>query len=932
MMHNAIGAHIYAGGFTVGIKKHFNVLAHLEHAAYGEEVIRLNYQNLPVYAGGPEAWKPFLEKLPRGKDRPRFIFANPPCAIWSGASAGRVTEWHEDPRLQFHHDIFDLLGSVEPDVMAIESVPPIFTKGRAHVDDLIARAKTLGYSTTVVKHNAMWMGVAQKRGRIFLAFHRINIDWEPPNFEKTVTVRQAIKGLPKRTKGYDPSITSEKLLELLRHTEPGGRVRNTFDTLGMGTETGHRGQVIGRPSFLDTRFPLDKVGPIVLAGKSIHPTEARYMNQEELAAICSFPPDYKWPSRGFGDISGFMSRGVMPRVGEWLAENVARAIDAGKRSNEQTALVYDVTGPPGTTYELPTANPATYHDMKSSSGGAEQLDLPWEATGELSSPTVITDPVPSPKSGTAIVEWSPRLCGSVAFGGHLSAAGGDRISFSKSGNPLASWRSPWNWEARKIDDAAAILNDYDKVVLVDIACFAPNVSKSANGRPYYEDVMKHVTRKWTGMFHGGLYSAKHDETLDAIFSSPGFSGALVTTRLRQAAERLAKWPIRFEHHPYLPYDPSAVVRRGKKDRTREVMITSRLMSNKGQNALLAVLGDLNGHVNTWGYNAFGFPSTGWGLWELGTLGLKYKAIKKPNQNAVKFNLGTFAVRAKNGSEFRYHGDYTYLNEVDWSPWLSIVLSSPDFADTIEYVTLDAIHAGSVALVPENAVREAAYSSILTVPYEGTTITYSGGKLRGTDFDRAALTGAINRVLGMSDNALVKITNAQFAEISALHAPSAFLAAVDRALGGGRAIPKMTSKLPAPKPGETIAAYVLALAAGGTPDAAIREAVHAYFPPAVAPRTTPSAPIGAARKAVAAPAAVPGRPKAAQTPMPSSNGSRKPGSGARIREMLLAGRLTPDILAVIHSEFPGSKAGPSDVSWNKQKLRNDARAAGLPPPL
>jgi hypothetical protein len=105
---------------------------------------------------------------------------------------------------------------------------------------------------------------------------------------------------------------------------------------------------------------------------------------------------------------------------------------------------------------------------------------------------------------------------------------------------------------------------------------------------------------------------------------------------------------------------------------------------------------------------------------------------------------------------------------------------------------------------------------------------------------------------------------------------------------------------------------------------------------LAPLGTPGigvmVPHGEARKAVAAPAAVPVRPKAAQTPMPSSNGSRKPGSGARIREMLLAGRGTPDILATIHAEFVGSKATAADVSWNKQKLRNDARAAGLPPPL
>jgi hypothetical protein len=46
-----------------------------------------------------------------------------------------------------------------------------------------------------------------------------------------------------------------------------------------------------------------------------------------------------------------------------------------------------------------------------------------------------------------------------------------------------------------------------------------------------------------------------------------------------------------------------------------------------------------------------------------------------------------------------------------------------------------------------------------------------------------------------------------------------------------------------------------------------------------------------------------------------------GSGYRIRQMLVEGKLdTAGILAVVHKEFPDSKAGPSDVSWNKAKLR------------
>jgi hypothetical protein len=56
------------------------------------------------------------------------------------------------------------------------------------------------------------------------------------------------------------------------------------------------------------------------------------------------------------------------------------------------------------------------------------------------------------------------------------------------------------------------------------------------------------------------------------------------------------------------------------------------------------------------------------------------------------------------------------------------------------------------------------------------------------------------------------------------------------------------------------------------------------------------------------------------PRPPPRDPSKPGSGARIREMLMKGMDADSILAVIHKEFPGSRASKSDVSWNRGKLR------------
>jgi len=356
---SAIGAHIYAGGFTAGISKHFEVLAHLEDSGYGAEVVRLNFPDVPIYAGGPVNWP--LE-WPAGERRPRFLYANPPCAIWSGASAGRAGRWQDDPRLVHHHQIFDYATeTVGVDVLAIESVPPSFTRGREHVDDLIERAADRGYSSTVAVHDAQYLGVPQARKRIFYVFHRVAIPWQHPGFGAPTTVRQALKGIRYRPgKGYDASV-SAKTLPMIAGVPPGGRLQHYFNERNPDAETDEKGRVIGRPSFLEARAPWDRPAGVVIAGKTLHPEEDRYMSRDELAAICGFSKDFRWPDGDHGTISGYMSRGIMPPVGAWLAENVDRALTENRRINDPEATVFDVSRPPGRAYTLERTPSATVY-------------------------------------------------------------------------------------------------------------------------------------------------------------------------------------------------------------------------------------------------------------------------------------------------------------------------------------------------------------------------------------------------------------------------------------------------------------------------------------------------------------------------------------------------------------------------------------------
>jgi len=54
----------------------------------------------------------------------------------------------------------------------------------------------------------------------------------------------------------------------------------------------------------------------------------------------------------------------------------------------------------------------------------------------------------------------------------------------------------------------------------------------------------------------------------------------------------------------------------------------------------------------------------------------------------------------------------------------------------------------------------------------------------------------------------------------------------------------------------------------------------------------------------------------------SKKAEKKTTGAFIREMILDGYETVDILDAVRKEYPDSKAGPGDVSWNRGKLRQE----------
>ena len=341
----AIGAYIFAGGFTLGVLTHFDVDCVLEETKYGVATARLNMPEVPVRVG-IENWG--VETL--AKEPWDFIYGNPPCSAWSsaGAATKKGRHWSSSSAVACTERHFNLLLELRPTFWAWESVRRVWEIGDDFVRDLARRAAEAGYSTTVLLHNAEWLGVPQRRKRFFMVCHRLAFEPRPPTFDPAKTIEEAIDGL------NDPGDPLERNLgkfrAIIRETKQGENLSSAWMRLTSPDNRVHgdHGQMVGRPPFTIKRARSNKPAPVVMH-ELIHPTQDRGLSIKELAILCGYPPSYEFVDARDACQVG---RGVCPPVGEWLAGEVVSAIKKNRAEASPTFKLVDYTDPPGSRAEL----------------------------------------------------------------------------------------------------------------------------------------------------------------------------------------------------------------------------------------------------------------------------------------------------------------------------------------------------------------------------------------------------------------------------------------------------------------------------------------------------------------------------------------------------------------------------------------------------
>lgn len=318
----ALGCYIFAGGFTLGVRKHFDVLAHFEEGPYGTATAQHNIPELRghVYTD-PSSW-------PTGDYSPDFVYGNPPCAPWSAGSHGRRVPWRLDPRTGCAQRLYALVDRMRPKVWAWESVRPAFTKGREMVDGFVSNMPK-GYTATALLVEGTRHGVPQRRPRFFLVLSQYDVPWEPTWVKKTPTAGAAIRGLPRKPAKDFP----KNMVALAPHVEPGGKPVHVFNERNkrvVAKAAADGTNVPGRPPYLCRRIDGSTQSFTITGGPNfIHPTQDRWLSVPEQAALCGYPPGFEF----LGSINNQyaqVAQAVMPPVGGYIARMAAAAIKAKK--------------------------------------------------------------------------------------------------------------------------------------------------------------------------------------------------------------------------------------------------------------------------------------------------------------------------------------------------------------------------------------------------------------------------------------------------------------------------------------------------------------------------------------------------------------------------------------------------------------------------
>jgi DNA (cytosine-5)-methyltransferase 1 len=311
------------GGSCLGLRAAgFEALWASEFIPSAAETYRANHPGVYLDTGDIRSVSAdsILDRIGLSVGELDLLEGSPPCASFSTAGKreagwGKVKKYSETTQRvdDLFYEYIRLIDGIRPKVFFAENVLGL-VKGTAkgYFLDILAQMKSIGYNVEARALDAEWLGVPQRRKRIFFVGVRNDLNL-PPAFPQPLpyfySVREAFEGLPK---GYSPNLHHYAIGRDWAALKWGGQNKVTRFNLAR--------QHPDRPSW--TILQTD--GNPGAAG-IVHYAENRKLTIAELRRVCGFPDDFILTGTWSQQYER-LGRAVPPPVTKALGETLYREV------------------------------------------------------------------------------------------------------------------------------------------------------------------------------------------------------------------------------------------------------------------------------------------------------------------------------------------------------------------------------------------------------------------------------------------------------------------------------------------------------------------------------------------------------------------------------------------------------------------------------
>lgn len=330
----AVGIHVFAGGFTQGVKSVADVICQLEKGTFGNETVTQQLK-VPVYISKTAKW----DTIPCD-----LVYGNPRCSAFS-----TVTKFSRGPASHINIDMHEVCAyaqQVRAPFAIIESVQQAHTQGRPLFQILYDTYFGKDYRVARILFSAFSFGNCQRRRRFFwIAYHRdFTFHAKLPERDNNTTLRDVIEPLEhfatepctfKKNDRYSPDSYPwrDQPINLLVSHIPEGRCANDvvlenphLADLHPLLKIAWKYRVSSMPYGLGCPYRprYDGNSPTLTSqsGWVLHPKFDRTLTVREHAAIMG------WRVMPLGPHPlQQLCKGVIPDIGMWIVQQVQNSVN-----------------------------------------------------------------------------------------------------------------------------------------------------------------------------------------------------------------------------------------------------------------------------------------------------------------------------------------------------------------------------------------------------------------------------------------------------------------------------------------------------------------------------------------------------------------------------------------------------------------------------